>query len=189
MTTSLNNTYITTGPWSHHFPQTYKQPAAQQLADTGAIRYRDEYGVITECTWEKLGVDQYNFILVVKQPGVYGRPLSRIVDDKKTFVEGIITTTQQIIQISDGEGYTIVGEYIEQEVAYFVENDPCVSYVAPFANYNNHIVTEGVGASSDLEAWDTVVWSDETWNTSAAMWIDVWGPVISEPVPVFSLPE
>lgn len=169
------NTYIPPSPWSDPSPQTVKQPAAI-FNDSGSFIHRDEYGIITECTWEKLG-DQLNVITITKQPRIWGEASQRRVTDGRQLVRGIISTHQQILAPTDF-GYTIVGEFFEQITDYFVEFDPCVSYKTQFAVYNNNYATDRL----DITVDGIDVWTDENginaWETAegtyAPTWVDVW---------------
>lgn len=165
--------------WSGHGLTETIPPYGCTFPASGSIYHIDDYGIIYECTWDTIGLE-LNFLEVIKQPRRFDQPAGFRRVGRKTYREGLISTHQQVIQLSP-DGYTILGEHFTQEVGFYLESAECGLRQTKFCVYNDTYLSDNVelrvttgeawcdAAEAELGAWG------EPDDASAPVWIDVWG--------------
>lgn len=162
------------------------------MQPSGHVFFRDEYETSYELDWSTVN-DVIDYLMVVKQPYVWGMAAEGYIRNGILFRKGIVTTTRQVIRPLP-DGYEIVAEGSTQIIDFIQMNFPCA--INPSDNFsyhvNNGLIPEVICAVTDGPRWadpneendDDVIWAEveadgDTVDTGSAdveyfAFIDVW---------------
>lgn len=144
------------------------KPATCGLPDNGSLQYVDEYGILYQVTWEKIGT-AYDVVTTTKQPRIWDRQSVPVVKDGVLMQYGLITVTRDVFDLRNGE-YVLTAEGYEQTIGFYELPSPCDPCIKnPFCYDLNSSITDGleilVNGVTVLEDPDESVsctWDDES---------------------------
>lgn len=153
--------------------------ADDPFPDNGSFAFKDEYGIIYEYHWETI-LNYLDFIVVIKDPRVYGEEDSGYIVDGEVYRNGTITVDRIVYNIIDGE-YIAIASGTEQTIGTFKSTFKCgVVFTNPFVNvFDHNMIAEfehevTVGSHwTDSDSTGETEWADVGSTGDVLTWIDV----------------